>query len=134
MHPLKYPEKAQLQGALKCPVSQDVRITDHSITEKLVSQEIGNTGEHWSSDTLSMTAEATSFPTYSVTGTTNRMTGGTGSSQRQQGQVARKIKTYTSPAKGMISIQLVPVPRANPWLWHPTHSCNTKRKIDSQEH
>ena len=75
---LKYLEGAQLPGALKCPGSQD-----HRIMEKAQLPGDRTTQEHWHSDTLMITVEATTF--FPIRSTTGTLTG------------TRKIQTPAQP-------------------------------------
>lgn len=56
---------SQFSEMSRIPGSQDLRIRRSQ--RKLDSQEFRHTKEHWSSDTFKITAEATSFPTPSIT-------------------------------------------------------------------
>jgi hypothetical protein len=107
-----------LPGALKSPGSKITGSQDQRLSgsqRKLDSQEIRHTYEHWSSDTLKITGEATtSFPTPIITGT-------------------HKGAMETNPVRGTGFFQLTPVPGANPGFWLPTQPCNTQKRLDFQE-
>ena len=76
---------------------------------------MGHTQNHWRYDTLKFTIKATvSLPTPIITGT-------------------HKGAMETNPVRGTGFFQLTPVPGANPGFWLSTHSCNSQRKLESQE-
>lgn len=104
------PSSTTPRGRLTPRCSKTLRITGSQ--RKLSFQGIRNMQEHWSSDSLKMTAKATtSFPTPRVTGTPTN-----------QGNINPCV------ARGAGSFLVAPVPRANPGLWFPTYPCNTQRR------
>lgn len=83
---------------------------------KLDSQEIRHTQEHWSSDRRAqLRAQHLSQHL------------GIWDPHKNQGN---KI---ILPARGTGSLQYATVSRENLGLWHPTKSCNTKKKLNPQE-